>query len=328
MLSINYIVSYLDDNQEKIDNLFYNKINNFELNSDFKVNKNKDKFTNELPKSFDIIFNKNIENFYYDNKIYKNKSLIFTLLNSILVIGNKYFNLNNETEKELVIKEFLKKLDNDIFQKDLYNKYKYDKNKKFNKRDIQNVLKNSLQFKTCDKFHLLKEYISDYLGINIYIFNIKNDIIDFINSEFYLTSYYSDNINKYIPHFVIIYDNEIFKPLITDDHMLYSILKYDVNNEIIDNIWNYFKLNDLYSENLKKNELKDKLKEEEIKENNDNEIIQKNKKYNFIFFKNMKIDEIKKLCIDEEIELLKKSDKTSKMINKLKNELIDDLLKI
>lgn len=324
MLSINYIVNYLDNNQEKIDNLFYNKINNFELNDNFKINKNKDKFTEELPKSFDIIFNKNIENFYYDNKIYKNKSFIFSLLNSILVIGNKYFNLNSENEKESVIKDFLKKLDNDIFQKDLYNKYQYNKNKKFNKRDIQNVLKNSLQFKYCDKFHLLKEYISDYLGINIYIFNVKNNMIDFIESEFYLTSYYSNNINKYVPHFVILLENEVYKPLLTNDNVLYSILKYDINNEIIDNIWNYFKLNDLYSENLKKNE----LKEEEIKENIENEIIEKNKKYTFLFFKNMKIDEIKKLCIEEGIELLKKSDKTSKMINKLKNELIDDLLKI
>jgi hypothetical protein len=324
MLSINYIVNYLDNNQEKIDNLFYNKINNFELNDNFKINKNKDKFTEELPKSFDIIFNKNIENFYYDNKTYKNKSFIFSLLNSILVIGNKYFNLNSENEKESVIKDFLKKLDNDIFQKDLYNKYQYNKNKKFNKRDIQNVLKNSLQFKYCDKFHLLKEYISDYLGINIYIFNVKNNIIDFIESEFYLTSYYSNNINKYIPHFVILFENEVYKPLLTNDNVLYSILKYDINNEVIDNIWNYFKLNDLYSENLKKNE----LKEEEIKENIENEIIEKNKKYTLLFFKNMKIDEIKKLCIEEGTELLKKSDKTSKMINKLKNELIDDLLKI
>jgi hypothetical protein len=324
MLSINYIVNYLDNNQEKIDNLFYNKINNFELNDNFKINKNKDKFTEELPKSFDIIFNKNIENFYYDNKTYKNKSFIFSLLNSILVIGNKYFNLNSESEKESVIKDFLKKLDNDIFQKDLYNKYQYNKNKKFNKRDIQNVLKNSLQFKYCDKFHLLKEYISDYLGINIYIFNVKNNIIDFIESEFYLTSYYSNNINKYIPHFVILFENEVYKPLLTNDNVLYSILKYDINNEVIDDIWNYFKLNDLYSENLKKNE----LKEEEIKENIENEIIEKNKKYTLLFFKNMKIDEIKKLCIEEGTELLKKSDKTSKMINKLKNELIDDLLKI
>jgi hypothetical protein len=42
----------------------------------------------------------------------------------------------------------------------------------------------------------------------------------------------------------------------------------------------------------------------------------------------LRVDEIKKICIDNNIELLKKSDKTNKMINKLKNELIFDLINL
>jgi hypothetical protein len=40
----------------------------------------------------------------------------------------------------------------------------------------------------------------------------------------------------------------------------------------------------------------------------------------------MKIDELKNECIKYEIAISKKSDKTSKMINKTKNELLEDLI--
>ncbi len=42
----------------------------------------------------------------------------------------------------------------------------------------------------------------------------------------------------------------------------------------------------------------------------------------------MKMDEIKTLCINKNISLTKKSEKTNKDINKLKAELINDLLQI
>ena len=50
------------------------------------------------------------------------------------------------------------------------------------------------------------------------------------------------------------------------------------------------------------------------------------KKLTYSYFKNMKIDEIKEICIKNNILLQKKSDKTLKMINKLKNDLIEDLV--
>jgi chemotaxis regulatin CheY-phosphate phosphatase CheZ len=58
---------------------------------------------------------------------------------------------------------------------------------------------------------------------------------------------------------------------------------------------------------------------------NDSEISVQ-KKYTDSFFKNLKINDIKKLCEENNIALQKKSDKTQKMINKLKDELIADLL--
>ena len=323
MLSINYIYNFLNNKQENINKSFYDKINDFELNKSIIVktvieNNNKlDKFNFDLPNSFDILFNKSIINFYYDNKIYKNKSPVFTLLNSFFLIGNEFFNLNDENEKTLIIKDFLKKIDDDLFQRDLYLKFDYTKNRNFNKAEFQEVIKNALQFKICNKFNLFKTYLSDYLGINLYIFHKINGLIDFDKSEFYLTKYYN-NINKYVPHFLIIYENEIYKPILTSGFS--SILKYSEHQEIIDNIWKYFKICDIVKvDNISENENKEVI---EIENEN------KNKKYNIDKLKNLKVDEIKKLCEDNNIELLKKSDKTGKLINKLKIELITELLNI
>ena len=312
MLSINYIHNFLSNKQETINQNFYDKINEFELNKNVPVKKEKvidnklDKFNFNLPESFDILFNKSTLNFYYDSKIYKNKSPVFTLLNSFLLIGNEFFNLNNENEKILIIKDFLKKMDDDLFQKDLYLKLDYTKNRNFNKGEFQEVIKNALQFKICDKFNLFKMYLSDYLGINLYIFHKVDGLIDFDKSEFYLTKYYN-NINKYVPHFLILYENEIYKPILTSGFS--SILKYSEHQEIIDNIFKYFKIEDNIAII--------------------NPVVESNsKKYTIDNLKNLKVEEIKNLCKDNNIDLVKKSDKTGNMINKLKIELITDLLKL
>jgi hypothetical protein len=351
MLSINYLSNFLDEKQTNIDNYYYNKINVFERNKNVnltdidivKENNSSNRFNLDLQKSFELLFNKNISNFYYDNKKYKNKSIIFSFINSILNIIDESFNLYDLNDKENIIKDFITKIDNDLFQKDLYNKFNYTKNKKFNKSDIQQVLKNALHFKYCDKFHLLKEYISDYLGINIYIIKINNDVIDYLNCEFYLTKYYNNNFNKYVPNLIIINDNEIYKPILKYNKETLSntsCIMYSENKCIIDNLWNYLNINEVY------NNIIIKLKEESNKglclneENNKDSIEENNKdsnegnneikksKYNIDFLNNLKIDAIKKLCTDNNILLQKKSEKTNKMINKLKNDLIIDLLKI
>lgn len=171
-----------------------------------------------------------------------------------------------------------------------------------------------MQFKICDKFNLFKNYLSDYLGINLYIFHKINGLIDFDKSELYLTKYYN-HINKYVPHFLILYENEIYKPILTSGFS--SILKYSEHQEIIDNIWKYFKV----EENVI-------LENVNVSDENKEVIENKNKKYNIDKLKNLKVDEIKKMCEENNIELLKKSDKTNKMINKLKIELITELLNI
>lgn len=370
MLSVNYLSSYLIDKQFEIDKNIYDNINDFELNKENidtrfslqKLNPSKlDKYNLSLPPSFDILFNKSIKNFYYDNKIYKNKSNIFTFIHSLLLIENDLFNLNDENEKEKIIKELIRKIDFDIFDKDLYNKFDYIKNRKFNKVDIQSVLKDSYQFKYNNKFNLLKEYISDYFGINIYIFNIENNIIHYEKSEKYLPKIFGNNYNKYIPSICLIYENELYKPILIKNNIIKSsILLYSSDNEIIDSIWKYFKINKEYDEiklindknkenlliNNENNNENNKNYDDsnnyflvvnkdlnnqsiDLEQNQKNEVNDSNKNiFSLNILNGMKIDSLKELCIKHNIDLHKKSEKTNKMINKLKANLIDDLLKL
>ena len=271
MIEISYLTNFLDSKQKKIDDIYYKNINDYERNYNISENKNNnmnqyknenkneivvdiqqykvEKYKINLLESFDILFKDYINNFYYDSKIYKNKSPVFTLLNSIFCISDEYFNLKNENEKEDTIKFFIKKIDEDLFQKDLYNKFNYNKNRKFNKYNIQEVLKNSYYFKYCDNFDLLKEYLSDYLGINIYILFIKNKILDLSKSKFFMSKYYNNNYNKYLPSYIIILDNEIYKPVtIKNSEDDSGIIKYSEYSKLIDNLWDYLNINELYNE--------------------------------------------------------------------------------
>lgn len=265
MLSIDYISGFLNNRQEEISKKYYDKINIFEktkteieVKTDIKnkseickIEFKKTKKNIDLPKSFNILFNKNIiQDFYYDNKIYKNTSVIFTLLNSLFLIGNEIFNLNDYNEKIIIMKDFLNKIDDDLSQKDLYSKFGYNKNKKFNKGEFQKVIKDAYQFKSYENLHLLKIYLADYLGINIYIYHVKDDLLDKEKSEYYLTNNYSV-MNKFVPTVIMLYENEIYKPLLTNSDS--SIIRYSVYKELLDNMWNYFDIDDKLLIEMKKN---------------------------------------------------------------------------
>jgi hypothetical protein len=339
MINLNYLIKFLDEKQVKIKKEIYEKINDFEK-SDFEksdyenideeknINKYKvEKYKLDLPNSLNILFNKNIDHFYYDNKYYKNKSPIFTFLNSIFCITDEFYNLNDEYSKEEIIKIFIKKIDDDLFNKNLYNKFNYNKNRKFNKYSIQEVLQNAYFFKYCDKFDLLKEYISDYLGINIIILNIENKNFNIKNSSYYMTKYYCDNYNKYLPTFLLILENEIYKPLLLKekDDKETSILRYSIFNDLIDNIWKLFNIKEIeFKENeFKENELNNDIKIENEKINNKTFV-----KYDINILNKMKMEQLNELCNIHKINIYKISEKTLKNIKKLKIELINDLLNI
>jgi len=319
MLSVNYISDFLNNKQQKIDSKYYNAIKSFERVNpiDFKPTllTNSDntyiaKFNKPLQDSFNVLFNKSISDFYYDNKVYKNKSYVFTLLNSILSIGNESFSLYDSSEKEGVVKEFIKMIDNDLFNKDLYQKFDYSKIHTFNKGDIQESIKMAYQFKHTDRFDLLKRYVADYLGINLYIISVENDLINYSKSEYYLPSHFGNEINKFLPSMIIIIENEIHKPLMNiKSGSVTHILEYSNANytHIIDNIWTQLKI---------------------IKPVHIIVVPQIGAKYDLQELMKLKIDNIKQLCNENDIPIQKKSDVTMRLINRLKSELIADLLKI
>ncbi len=348
MLSINFITQFLNDNQENIDDYHYKNIKPFELDTDgfsrynakpksLKETKSKSSYVEQpkldksnftLPSSFDILFNKNLNNFYYDNKSYRNKSPIFSLINSVLMIGNETFNLNNESNKENIIKQFIKRIDSDLFEKDLYNKFGYNKIRTLNKGEIQEVLKRAYYFKYDDEnIHILKGYIADYLGVNLYIINKKSNLISIEDSEYYLPTYFTNNYNEHLPNMIILNDNEIYKPLLKRNQMLNNASFLTYNNEmnekeIIDNIWKYMSIEKMQIEEESAN-VTDVTGETKTTTSSSS-----NGKFTLNSLKKLKVDELRTICLENKIDIQKKSEKTNKMINKLKDELITDLIKL
>jgi hypothetical protein len=231
-----------------------------------------------------------------------------------MIIYPQYI-LYTDSEKESNIKSFLKKISDELFQKELYQKFGYNVNRRMNKSNLQEILGKSFTFKYDEGlFPLLQQYIVDYFGINIFVLCLVNNNIDFINSYYILSSYYKIKTNPLLPTFILVKDNDIFKPLMNsnDDNIDTLCFLYNKNKDIIENLWKYFKLDEI---EICIEELQDdKDGSEETFSNLD---LSKLKK--------LKVDELKEICIKYEISLTKISDKTSKMINKTKTELIDDI---
>ena len=302
-----------------IEPIYKEKIMNNELISNINNNDfNKRIFTKSLPETFKIIFNNDIDKYYIENKIsrnYKNKTSIFTFINSLFMIIYSQYILYTDSEKESNIKSFLKKISDELFQKELYQKFGYNVNRKMNKSNLQEILAKSFTFKYDEGlFPLLQQYIVDYFGINIFVLCLVNNNIDFINSYYILSSYYKIKTNPLLPTFILVKDNDIFKPLMNsnDDNIDTLCFLYSKNKNIIESLWKYFKLDEI---EICVEELKDNKDENEETFNN----------LDLSKLKKLKVDELKEICIKYEISLTKMSDKTSKMINKTKTELIEDI---
>ena len=289
-------------------------VSNDNNNNDF----NKRIYIKSLPETFKIIFNNDIDKYYIENKTsrnYKNKTSIFTFINSLFMIIYPQYILYTDSEKESNIKSFLKKISDELFQKELYQKFGYNVNRRMNKSNLQEILAKSFTFKYDEGlFPLLQQYIVDYFGINIFVLCLVNNNIDFINSYYILSSYYKIKTNPLLPTFILVKDNDIFKPLMdsNDDNIDTLCFLYNKNKDIIENLWKYFKLDEI---EICIEELQDD--KDGLEETFNNLDLSKLKK--------LKVDELKEICIKYEISLTKISDKTSKMINKTKTELIEDI---
>ena len=379
MLSVNYISTFLSNKQDAIEKKYYNSINHFELNENFikkkydktennssndtfeynnsnntdtnnSNNSNKKTENNEknIIKKYEPIYD--ALNYFFDTdsnifSIYKkleNNNELYTFMNSIFSIGDEIFILNNFQNKKNIMKSLIKKMDDELLKDDLYFLYNYDKNRKFNKEKLMTVLKELYKFSVDrETIHLFKQYLSDYLGINIFVIGLINNNIDYDNKEFYLTHKYGLTYNKYAQTFILITENNLYYPLIKNTNNNFNGLNYEEIEKYLDKFLKFYDIkleetviNKMEEINVNININNSQLDIENINNNDkidNNDKINNNKKNNINIeneLKKLKLEELRIKATEKKISIQKISDKTSKMINKTKGELIEELLNI
>ena len=383
MLSVNYISTFLSNKQDAIEKKYYNSINHFELNENFikkkydktennssndtfehnnsnnndtnnsnNSNKKTEKNETNIIKKYEPIYD--ALNYFFDTdsnifSIYKkleNNNELYTFMNSIFSIGDEIFILNNYQNKKNIMKSLIKKMDDELLKDDLYFLYNYDKNRKFNKEKIMTVLKELYKFSVDrETIHLFKQYLSDYLGINIFVIGLINNNIDYDNKEFYLTHKYGLSYNKYAQTFILITENNLYYPLIKNTNNNFNGLNYEEIEKYLDKFLKFYDIKleeDVVNKmeeiniNININNIQPDIENINIDENNNdkmnnNDKINNNKKMNINIeneLKKLKLEELRIKATEKKISIQKISDKTSKMINKTKGELIEELLKI
>ena len=376
MLSVNYISTFLSNKQDAIEKKYYNSINHFELNENFikkkydktennssndtfeyndnnnsnnNNNQNNEKNEKNIIKKYEPIYD--ALNYFFDTdsnifSIYKkleNNNELYTFMNSIFSIGDEIFILNNFQNKKNIMKSLIKKMDDELLKDDLYFLYNYDKNRKFNKEKIMTVLKELYKFSVDrETIHLFKQYLSDYLGINIFVIGLINNNIDYDNKEFYLTHKYGLTYNKYAQTFILITENNLYYPLIKNTNNNFNGLNYEEIEKYLDKFLKFYDIkleetviNKMEEINVNININNTQLDIENINNSDNDKInndkINNNKKNNINIeneLKKLKLEELRIKATEKNISIQKISDKTSKMINKTKGELIEELLKI
>ena len=300
MLSVNYISNFLEKNQKKVNNNSYN-LKKFEYKNEYeefiqnKLSTIKDDSKNSYVDIYECL------NEYFENELFgfnknksKNNNNIYTFFSSIFGIGDENFYLFNEEEKIKCIKNLIHKMDKDIFVKNYYNEFKYDKNKYFNKEKLLISLKESFKFKIDENFNLIKKYTADYLGINIIIFELKNKEI--INKYIINSNKYTDDYNKYLPHYFLCEENNEFIPVMIKNKDCINYVTFEDKYKI----WDKFELFNKFILNMNNSE-------------------------KYLNFKKMKIDELREYCINNNIDIFKVSEKTGKDIKKTKDELLNEI---
>ena len=150
----------------------------------------------------------------------------------------------------------------------------------------------------------MKKYACDYLGINVYVIQYFGEKIDYKYKEYYLSNKYSQTYNDKLPHYFILKENDCYYPVLTNNNEFENFLDYEKFSK-------YFKKFESFYELLKENENM-KYDSKEIIKN----------------VKKMKIEELRNECKNYDIDITKLSEKTNRPIFKLKNELLEELLKV
>ncbi len=295
-----------------------------------------------------------------------NQSLNYRFLESIFTIIDHSFMMNSYHDKQFIMTQWIKKLDDELVSKEKYYEFNYGKNRKIKRENlllsINQAYMNKCDYEIFDNFI---QYNADMLNITLIVLNMKHGNIDFEESKVF---HYKNIFNPLNPLAVLVYDNGVYYPIIRNKESDNSLFNYTSNNigeedkAYVTKIYKYMKYNDFDIEKLVKlsksatiieekaehvqevkiveniqeeiksdehvqEEIKiDEHVQEEIKTKEEKVKEEDNNKYEKSKLEKLKIDELRNIANIENIPIQKLSEKSGKYINKIKGELIEDIL--
>jgi hypothetical protein len=304
------------------------------------VNEKKEKtfdIYKSIPTSFEKIFGGDHTEYQWIEIRSRNKWNVFSFISSLYMMMDEFFYLKKDDEKEMMIKDLLKKMHSEIFLEENYRKFYYYRNRLFKKELIQTTMNKALTMRVDDElFYIVQQYLADYFGVNIFVFKIVDGLnIDFDKSEFYGNKQYHGRVNPYLPTFFMMKMNSVYYPIVHKDVEKKSYFLFSNDYDIYLQVWEYMKLEVMHQFFEEEKKLKEEIKKDEG-ESEDNVIEEMErivydkpvevKKYTQQELKNMKLEDLQNISKEMGIDIQKKSEKTIKMLNRTKQELIDEIL--
>lgn len=298
MLSMEEIVDILEPNQVMFDN---------ELGGSGSIMQRKKKNLNEVYKMY-------LDMNEYE-KIEYNKENSF--IKSVLSILDHNFMMYDEKEKNNQVKLLFNKLYDDLDEQGLDKKFGYIRKKDLKKSTLKDILiKNKLDIDDI-KYNNIKQYIADYFGVNIIMFLFDNEYNFIANKMYEYCSYKKDEKHPSVLNIIVEKYKDKYNAVIkTNDKYDDSVFRLSQNKEEL------MRLNSLIQTlRLEKEEEVEKI---DLNEEDEEEIDYKNAKS----LDKLKLEQLKEIAIGKDIKLKKLSEKTGKLINLKKKEIIDEIVKI
>ena len=249
------------------------------------------KLTKDLNESFSYIFDNMDGVEYYDIKFGRKTNINNFLLKLFFSLNSCIYFMKPDDQQRIII-NFYKKLIIELDEKNLYYKFYYNLDRKMNRNNIQSIIYNLLHTETIgdntNEYPLI-QYIIDYLGINLACFHVDNqfNLVDGDSHELYMSNRFENKINRFIPMIILIKHKSNYYNVSLGGN---NIFKYSENKRVIDNCFRFFNISD------------------------DNENIN-----NFTY------SQLKEYFVEKKGDIKKISQKTHKVINKTKEDLLLEL---
>ena len=303
MLLLETLITYLNIEQKKIDKLYgsYEEKHNHDVNDNVfikYIDKN-EKDTHNLP---DVIISlySDLKDYYYIKIKLDNNSFLYSLM-SILDKDFIYC-----LDKIRYLSDLRKKLCYDLDEKNLYRIFNYVGKRNIKKDEIQ---KNLLDI---DKEinEMTEKYISDYFGVNIYVFILEKNIFKNINILFATND--TDEKTLLKPSILLLKTDGYYKPIFSKNNK--NILLHS-DDEIVSCLYN-----SSVKKNIKNIVNKDVVNKDTVNKDTVNKTIK------LPPLKKILIKDLQNIAIEYNVDIYK--DKNGKKVYKIKNELYEEIKKM